>query len=276
VEVASVNGDYFGAMGIPLLRGRMLEAGDTTTDAVGVLVNQQMADEVWPGEDPIGKRFGFGTPPPWLTVVGVVGNARQWSAERPALNQLYFPYVSGWASNGFLVVRVDGDETALAQDVRRAVLSVDPTQPPSDIQAMSDRVTSVFSQRRFYTTLIALFAGAALLLAAAGVYGTVSYYVARRVRDIGIRMALGAAGSGILVLVIRRGFRLALLGLAIGLVGVWATTSLVEGLVYGIGSIDVLTLAGGCVALAATAILASALPGLRAIRVPAVVALRSE
>lgn len=141
---------------------------------------------------------------------------------------------------------------------------------------MSERVESAFAQRRFYTTLIGLFAVAALFLAAAGIYGTVSYFVARRVRELGIRMALGAGGSGIVGLVVRRGARLAVWGVILGLGGVWASTSLVESMVYGIGSTDPLTLVGGCLALSGVAVAASVLPALRAVRVPPVPALRSE
>jgi ABC-type antimicrobial peptide transport system permease subunit len=168
------------------------------------------------------------------------------------------------------------DPLTLTSSVREAVLAVDPTQPPSDGRTMVERVERTMAQRRFYTTLIGLFAVAALFLASAGVYGTVSYFVARRVRELGIRMALGAGESGILGLVLRRGLRLAIWGIAIGLVGVWASKSVVEGLVYGIGAVDALTLVAGCVTLGLVAVAASALPALRAVRVPPVLALRSE
>lgn len=276
VEVTSVVGDYFEAMGIPLLQGRTLVAEDSITDAVGVVVNQAMADEVWPGESPIGKRFGFGTPPPWLTVVGVVGNVRQWGPERASLAQAYFPYARGWASGGYLTVRVAGVSSSLVPDLRRAVLSVDPTQPPADVRGMDERLESALAQRRFYTTLIALFAVAALFLASAGVYGTVSYFVARRTREVGIRMALGAAGSGILRMIVRRGGRLALAGLALGLLGVWATVSVAESLVYGVAAVDPVSLSVGCLVLASVAVAASALPALRALRIHPSVALRTE
>jgi ABC-type antimicrobial peptide transport system permease subunit len=141
---------------------------------------------------------------------------------------------------------------------------------------MQDRVDRTFAQRRFYTTLIALFAMAALFLAAAGVYGTVSYFVARRTREMGIRMALGAAATGILGLVVRRGIRLAFWGVLVGLGGVWASTRLIEGMVYGIAALDPLTVSGGCVTLALVAVAASVIPAARAIRVSPVTALRSE
>ncbi len=209
-------------------------------------------------------------------MVGVVGDVRQWGPEQPPQAQMYAPFGRGWTTSAYLTVRTSGDPSSLVPRIREAILAVDPAQPPSDVQTMEARVDRTFAQRRFYTTLIALFAVAALFLAAAGVYGTVSYFVARRVRELGIRIALGAGGTGIVGLVVRRGIRLALWGVAIGLVGVWASTRVVEGLVYGIDAVEPLTLAGGCVALALVAVAASALPALRAVRVPPVLALRSE
>jgi predicted permease len=277
VEVTSVHGDYFDAIGIPLLAGRLLEAEDSLSAAPGVVINRYLAEQAWPGEDPLGKRFSFADDPPlWLTVVGVVGDVRQWGPEQPAHGQLYAHLVRGWTTSGYLTVRTSMDPVALTSSVREAVLSVDPTQPPSDVRTMVERVERTMAQRRFYTMLIGLFAVAALFLASAGVYGTVSYFVARRIRELGIRMALGAGETGILGLVLRRGLRLALWGVAIGLVGVWATTSVVEGLVYGIGAIDALTLVAGCLTLGLVAVAASTLPALRAVRVPPVLALRSE
>lgn len=277
VEVTSVRGDYFATMGIPLLRGRTLVPEDTIPGAVGVVVNQTMVDEVWPDEDPIGKRFSFNDEPPdWLTVVGVVGDVRQWGPEQPAIAQLYAPYRRGWSWSGFVVAEFEGDAGQIAPEVRSAAASVDPTQPPSEIRAIDDRLEARLAQRRFYTTLIGLFAGAALLLAAAGIYGTVSYFVTRRVRELGIRMALGAGGTGIVGLVLRRGARVAVWGIAAGLLGVWASTSLLESLVYGVGASHIPTLVAGCVALGAVAMAASGLPALKATRVSPVLALRSE
>jgi predicted permease len=277
VEVTSINGDYFETMGIPLLKGRLLQPEDSASAATGVVINQRFADVAWPGESPLGKRFSFNdNPPNWLTVVGVVGDVRQWGPERPTQAQMYVPFVRGWTAAAYLTVRTAADPSALVPRIREAVLAVDPAQPPADVRMMKDRVDTTFAQRRFYTTLVALFALAALFLAAAGVYGTVSYYVARRVRELGIRMALGAGGTGIVGLVVRRGLRLAVWGVAIGLVGVWASTKVVEGLVYGIGAMDPPTLLAGCVALAGVAVAASVLPALRAVRVPPVLALRSE
>jgi predicted permease len=276
VEVSSVTGDYFAAIGIPLVLGRTLLPVDSTTGAVGVVINRTMVEEVWPGEDPIGAQFGFDDEPPWLTVVGVVGDVRQWGAERPPKSEVYFPYTRGWSSQGYIVARVAGNPTAVVSAVRRAILEVDPTQPPSNIMAMSERLENAFAQRRFYTTLIGLFAVAALLLASAGIYGTVSYFVTRRVRELGIRIALGAGATGILSLVLTRGIRLAAWGVGAGLIGVWAARSAVGSLVFGVAATDVLTLAGGCLVLGLVAVAASTLPAVRAVRVPPVLALRSE
>jgi putative ABC transport system permease protein len=276
-EVTSVTGDYFRTLGIPVRRGRTLLPEDSSSAAVGAVVNATFADKAWPGEDPLGRRFSFGDDPPhWITVVGVVGDVRQWGPERPALAQVYFPLVQGWTASGYLVARVTGDATTATADLRRAILTVDPTQPPSDVQMMSDRVERSYAQRRFYTTLIGLFAAAALLLAGAGIYGTVSYFVARRMRDLGIRIALGARSAGILRLVVKRAVRLAVLGIAAGLLGVWASTALVRGLVYGIEPTDLPTLVVGCITLAAVSVGAATLPASRATRVSPVMALRSE
>jgi predicted permease len=277
VEVTSANGDYFAAMGIPLLAGRLLQRTDSVSAATNVIINQRFAEIAWPEQDALGKRFSFDdSPPNWLTVVGVVGNVRQWGPEQAALAQVYLPYARGWSSGGYLTTRTAGDPATLVPAIRKAVLAADPTQPPSDVRTMGERVDRTFAQRRFYTTLITLFAAAALFLAAAGVYGTVSFFVARRIREMGIRMALGAAATGIIALVVRRGLRLAFWGVLIGLAGVWASTRVISGLVYGVHTLDPLTILAGCLAVALVAVIASVIPAGRAIRVSPVLALRSE
>ena len=277
VEVTSVVGNYFETMGVPIQRGRALEAPDSTTGNIGVVINETLAEQAWPDENPIGKRFTFqDNPPVWWTVVGVAGDVRQWSPERPPVGQAYVPYTQGWAGSGFITVKSSSDPATLVPQVRQAIREVDPNQPPTDIRSMTERVDNHLSQRRFYTTVIGLFAVAALFLAAAGIYGTVSYYVARKNRDLGIRMALGANGTGIVGLVVGRGVRLALVGVGIGLVGAWLSGRFLESLVYGVGTSDLGILAVGCMVLAITAVLASAVPALRAIRVPPVLALKSE
>ena len=175
VEVTTVNGDYFRAMGIPLLRGRLLQPGDSTVAAPGVVINQRFAEIGWPGQDALGRRFTYNADGGWwLTVVGIVADVRQWGLEQPAQAQLYAPYALQTAG-AYLTVRTTGQPEAIVPRIREAVLAVDPAQPPSDVRMMSDRVDRTLAMRRFYTTLVSLFATAALFLAAAGVYGTVSY-----------------------------------------------------------------------------------------------------
>ena len=277
VEVTSVTGHYFAAMGLTLLRGRDLTPADDADGVLNAVINSHFAHEAWPGADPMGKRFSFtDNPPQWITVVGVVDDIREWGPEQPPIGQAYFTLTNGWTTSGYLVVRTTGDPGALAQPVQKAVLAVDPTQPPSDVRTMTARVDRAEAQRRFYTTVIFLFAVAALLLAGAGVYGTVSYYVARHQRELGIRMALGASSGGIVGLVVGRAGRLAVAGVALGLAGVWASTSVLAQLLYGIAPIDGWTMIGGAATLAVVVLVASALPARRAARVAPVVALRAE
>lgn len=277
VELTSINGEYLEAMNIPLLAGRPLQPDDTARAAPGVLINQRFADIAWPEDDPLGKRFTTTDDGSWwFTVVGVVGDVRQQGPEQPANAQVYAPHARGWSTGAYLTVRTSGDAASVIPRIRDEVLAVDPSQPPSDLRMMGERVDRTFAQRRFYTTLIALFAAAALFLSAAGVYGTVSYFVASRLRELGIRVALGAAASGIVGLVVRRGLRLAGWGVAIGLVGVWGTTRLLESMVYEIDALDPVTIVGGCLAMTLVAVVASAVPAARAVSVPPVLALRSE
>ena len=277
VEVTSAVGDYFDVMGVPLLRGRTLLPEDSATASPGVVINETLAQQAWPGEDPLGKRFSFNDDPPlWLTVVGVVGDVRQWSPQRPPVGHAYFPYARGWASQAYLTIKTSVPPESIVGQVRDAIRQIDPSQPPSDIRTMDDRVDRLFAQRRFYTAIIGLFALAALVLAGAGIYGTVSYYVARRNKDLGIRMALGAAGSGIVGLVLIRGVRLSFYGVLVGLLGAWGTERVLESLVFGVASFDPMTLIIASLALGAAAVVASALPALRAVRVPPILALRAE
>jgi putative ABC transport system permease protein len=159
--------------------------------------------------------------------------------------QAYLPYAVGWTWGGYLTARISGDPATVVGDLRAAVVGVDPLLPPGDVVALDERVERSLAQRRFYTTLFGVFALAALLLAAAGIYGTVSYFVARRVRDLGVRMALGAGETGILTLVLRRGLRLALYGISLGLLGAWASARVLESLLYEVEAVSPGTLLVG-------------------------------
>jgi len=275
-----VSGDYFTAAGIELLAGRLPEADDSIAAHPGVIINQQMADFLWPDENPIGKRYSFRTDPPnWMTVVGVVENVRQWGPYRSARAEHYLPYTApGWAEGYrmYLVVKTDIDPTSIVGQVRQAVLAVDPDQPISEIRTMEGVLSEQFAGQRFNTMLVGIFAGIALMLVSAGVYGVVSFFVAQTSREIGIRMALGAAQSKVLGLTIMRGLRLASIGAAVGVGGIFATTQVIRSMLYGASPVDIPTIIAGIFVLICVGLLASLIPAQRAARVSPVTALRSE
>ncbi|UCG88548.1 MAG: FtsX-like permease family protein [Gemmatimonadota bacterium] len=276
-EQTTIVGDYFRAMGIPLLAGRTLLPEDADTVHTGVVINEAAAQRFWPDEDPLGKRFGFGgNPPHWLTVVGVVGNVRQWGAEYAARPELYGDYRLNSRMRMFLILSADGDPATLIVPARDAVLSVDPLQPVSEIQTMGQILATQLSGREFYTLLISLFSALALALAAAGIYGVISYFVVRRTRELGIRLALGAGPRGIITLVVRRALWIVGLGLLLGVGGVFVSTRIIGSLLYHIQPLDILTILCGIGFLLVVGVVASLIPAVRTTRISPVTALRME
>jgi predicted permease len=280
IEFSRVSGDYFTAAGIELVAGRLPAADDSIAARPGTVINQEMAERLWPDENPIGKRYSFRTDPPhWMTVVGVVEDVRQWGPYTRARAEHYLPYTApGWAQGNrmYLIVKTDVDPLSIVGQVRQAVLAVDPDQPISEIRTMEGVLSEEFAGQRFNTMLVGIFAGIALLLVSAGVYGVVSFFVAQTSREIGIRMALGAAQSKVLGLTILRGLRLAAIGTAVGVGGIFATTRVIRSLLYGASAVDVPTMIGGVVALICVGLFASLVPARRAARVSPVTALRSD
>jgi putative ABC transport system permease protein len=278
VDFDQVTGDYFQTMGIPLLAGRHLREGEDDSDEnSGILVNQASAQALWPGEDPLGKRLSFSDDPPrWMTVVGVVGDTRQWSLAMDPNPEVYFLYSALPTGRMSLALRTEGEPERFAGAVQEEIRHVDPLQAISGVRTMEEIVQGHLSRREFYTTLIGGFSALALLLAAAGIYGVISFFVARRTHEIGIRLALGAGREGILTLVVRRVVWMAILGLGLGLVGVVASTRVVRGLLHGVRPLDPPTLAGGAGFLLAVGLLAASLPAFKASRVSPATALRDE
>jgi putative ABC transport system permease protein len=282
-EVSTVHPAYFRAMGIELSAGRVPEQSETSEGQHSAVINETMAHRFWPDEDPIGKRFAF-EPPNWITVVGVVGDVRQWGVERLPNPEVYlFCSASPWVSfmewpqrSRVLVVRAAYDPLSLVPAVKQAVHVVDADQPVTDIRTMRQVVAESMARRRFNTLLIALFSGTALMLVAAGIYGVTSYFAAQRSREMGIRMALGANRRNVLGLVLQRGGTLAAIGLAVGLVGVLATTRITASMVYGVSPSDPATIAGGALFLLFVALLGSWIPARRAAGVDPVITLRNE
>ncbi|MBV9925153.1 MAG: ABC transporter permease [Acidobacteria bacterium] len=272
--------DYFQTMGISLIKGRYFDARDTA-EAPGVaIIDETLARKYWPDEDPLGKRITFeGGPqqPRWREVVGVVAHVRNEGLEGESRGQYYVPYAQR-ANNTdiFVVVRTDGDPAQLAPAVRGRIASVDPDLPVYKVTTMEKMVSDSLAQRRFSMTLFGVFAALALALAVVGLYGVMSYAVAQRTHEIGLRMALGAQGRDVLRMVVGQGMGLVAVGLALGLAGAFVLTRLMASLLYDVSAADPLTYAGIAVLLAAVAFLASYLPARRATKVDPMVALRYE
>ncbi len=280
-ETREVLPGYFAALGIPLVRGRLFTDGDGWDAPGAVIINEAMARRYWPdGEDPIGRRVRLharGKKQEWSTIVGIVGDVHGFGLDKPARAEMYFPYDQlRRLPSGAMVVRVDGDPAALAPSVRAALAELDPGQPIYDVKPLSTLVAASLAQRRFSLALMLVFGALALLLAAVGIYGVMSYTVAQRTQELGIRVALGASPASVLSMVVADGMRLTALGLALGLAGALALTHLVSSLLYGVSATDAPTFAVIAAALAAVAFAATVIPARRATRVDPMLALRAD
>ena len=279
----AVSPAYFEAMRIPLRRGRLLDERDTTGAPLAVVISESFAKRKFAGQDPIGKRVRVGpsighADQPWYTIVGVVGDVKQTSL---ALNESDAFYTTrtqwAWVDNvQSLVVRTRGDAAALAPAIRSAIWSVDKDQPIVRVATMDNLLAASEAQRRFALMLFAAFALVALVLAATGIYGVLSGSVAERMREIGVRSALGASRTNILALVIRQGMTLTAIGIAIGLVGAAAASQAVVSLLYGVSRLDPVTYVGVIVLLGGVALGACGIPAWRAAKVDPASTLRAE
>ncbi|AHG87869.1 permease [Gemmatirosa kalamazoonensis] len=270
-------GDYLQALGIPLLRGRALAPTDREgTPRVG-LVDEEAARRFWPGEDPIGRRVRYvWDPTSWITIVGVVGTVRRDSLSAAAAPSLYVPMRQAIARPMRLVVRAQAstDPATLARALRAAVASVDPSVPVGEVTTLDDVVSDSAARPRFTMTLLAAFALVAVLLGAVGIYGVVAAGVARRRREIGVRLALGASAGRVRGMVLREGGTLAAAGVVAGLVGALAAGRLLRGLLFGVAPADPLVLLAVPVVLAVVALAATVIPARRAARVEPLVVMR--
>ena len=288
VERKSVVGDYVRAMGLRLRAGRMLTPADTfrnSSGAGGAIINARMAQQLWPGEDALGKRFrphdpewvtAPGTGPEWLTVVGVMEDVRQWGIEAPAIAEAYRPYMIEPQQRMFVVLRTATAPMSVVAAVRREVAALDPGVAISVVRTGDDLVSGQLTWRQLLTSLVGLFAVLALILAVAGIFGVLSYFVTQRRHDLGIRMALGAGRRQLLLLVLRRAGRLALWGVGFGVVGALAASWLTRGFVYGLRPVDPLLMGGVAVLLLVTALVAALVPARRATKVDPALVLRAE
>jgi predicted permease len=240
------------------------------------VVNQEMVRKFYGGRDPIGTRVTLGDTSQYMTVVGVVRDVRQEGLTATPYSQIYWPVEQDNRRAMVVVVRTAGEPTALTNGVRAAVRDLDPQLPVYDVRTMEERVSSTVARPRVTAVLIAVFAGTALLLAAIGIYGVVSYTVAQRTRELGVRMALGARAGDVLRLVVGQGMLPTMAGLAVGLAGAWGAARLLGSLLYGITASDPWTFAGVALFLLSVALVATYVPARRATRVDPVIALRAE
>lgn len=276
VERSSVTPEYFHVLGIPLLRGRLFNDLDNDKAPQVAVVNEAFARAYWPNENPLGKRFKRNrAESPWITVVGVIANARTQSLAQDGVPQIYLDlYQTGGKR---LAIFLRGElAAAIPTQIREQVQGVDPTLPVSGGQTLKETVSASLAERRFSMEMIALFALTALLLAALGIYGVISYMVSERTHEIGIRIALGAERRSILQMVFRQGLGLAIAGAAVGLIGALIVSRLMAGLLYGVKPTDPLTFVGVTGLLLGVAVLACYFPARRALRVDPLVALRHE
>jgi predicted permease len=276
-----VSTDYFSTIGIALKQGRLFNDGDNERSMPVAIVNEAMAREFWPGEEVLGKRFRTGDETsPWIAIVGVVSDLKQMGPEAPVKPEMYFPYQQvadqPWYSPRDLVIRTSVAPTSLAPAVTAAIHEIDADQPVSDIRTMKDVLGHEFGQRETGTTLLGIFAGLALLLAAIGLYGVLAYFVSQRIPEFGVRMALGAQSRDILWLVLKRGMGLALLGLAIGIAASFALTRLIASLLFEVSASDPIIFGAIALLLTTVALAACIIPARRAMKIDPMVALRYE
>jgi predicted permease len=277
----SVSPNYFRAMGIPLLRGRLFTELDTKGALRVAIINSTMAKRYFPNEDPIGKRIQLAgmlnsDPEVYREIVGIVGDVKSDGLGRETPPQTYEPYTQETLPFMTLVARTAGDPMGLNEAIRREVLQLDKEQPIFNGETLDSLIAKSTGDQRFSMMLLGVFAAAAIALASVGLYGVMSYAGAHRTHEVGIRMALGAQRRDVVGLILRQGLRLALSGVAIGLIAAWAATRLLINMLYGVSVTDMPTFAGVSLLLIGVALLACYIPARRATKVDPIAALRSE
>jgi predicted permease len=272
----AVSPGYLEAMRIPLRRGRLLDERDSAAAPLAVLVSESLASR-FRGQDPIGQRLRIGPAGPF-TIVGIVGDVKQLSLARSDSDAVYLNVSQGWFASRVmsLVVRTQSDTAALAPAVRQAIWAVDKDQPVARVATMETLLTASAAERRFALILFAAFALAALVLAAAGIYGLLAGTVAERTREIGVRSALGASRADIVGLVVRQGMTLTSLGMVIGLAAAAVASQAIGAMLFGVSALDLITYVGVVGLLAAVSTIACSVPAWRAARVDPAITLRAE
>jgi predicted permease len=272
VDMRAVTPDYFGTMRIPVVQGRSFTAADVPSTAEPVaIVDEKFARRFWPDGDALGKHL-WGDPARKFRIVGVVGTVKQYGLDIDGRIVVYWPNPTG----SYHVARTAGDPAAVGRAIVGKIREIDPTITVVDVQTMGDRMSASLARQRFSTVLLGGFAAFALILAVVGIYGVLSHLVAQGAHDIGVRMALGAARSRILLMVLRHGAELTAAGVVVGLIGAVALTRVMSSLLFEVSATDVATFAAVPAILVVTAIIGILVPALRATRVDPLDALRAE
>ncbi|MGA7624916.1 MAG: ABC transporter permease [Candidatus Acidiferrales bacterium] len=275
-----ISKDYVRVMSMTLKTGRLFTGDERRNSPLELLVNETMAGQFWPGGNPLGQRIklgGYASDDPWFTIIGIVSDVHQMALNVPPRAEMYIPYPQyEYFAPGYLAVKTTGDPLRLAAAIRDQIWAVDKEQPVADVKPMQAIVDEELAPRQLQATILGIFSGLALILASLGIYAVLSYAVAQRTREIGLRIALGAQKGDVLRMVTGQGLALTLTGLAIGLAGALALTRVLTNLLYGVSASDPVTFMAVGVLLSSVALLASYIPARRAMRVDPMVALRYE
>jgi predicted permease len=268
--------DYFQTIGMPLIRGRSFAETDDDKAPGVAMINQAMARHRWAGEDPIGKRISLNRGKTWLTIIGVVGDVRQYELNRAPQDEIYRPFNQSPRSDSRILLRTTTNPMILARQVEEMVHQIDPQQPVTDIQTLEQVRYESLSSPRLTAFLLTLFAALALVITAAGISGIMALTVSQRTREIGIRMALGASKANVLGMVMRQGIGLVMIGLLAGIAGAVVLTRLMSSVLFGVEPTDPLTFLGVTLVLIIVAAVSCFLPARRVTNIDPMIALRTE
>ncbi|MGH9656655.1 MAG: FtsX-like permease family protein, partial [Bryobacteraceae bacterium] len=278
-DYATVSPDYFRVMRIPLLRGRLFAEQDSPSNPKVAIIGETLARRYFPNQDPIGRQMRFGFPPNSNVsreIVGVVGDVRDVTLNKKPGPMMYVPFAQAPLYGGEVVVRTSLGASSVAASIRQVVHSIDKALPVTDVESFPAALGQSISQERFRTFLLGSFSAIALVLAAVGIFGVISYSVSQRRHEIGIRMALGAQRRDVLRLILGQGAKLALLGLGVGVAFSLLLTRLMASLLYSVSATDPLTFAAAAIVLLGVAMTACYIPARRAVQVDPMVALRYQ
>jgi putative ABC transport system permease protein len=275
-ELREVSPDYFRALGTPLIRGRFFGDADKADAPRVIIVNQAFAKKFWPNEDALGRRIVMGSmsdDPKWITIVGIVGDMRHFGLDIDPKPEMYVPFAQSAYFTTIYVVRSNQDPQTLLAAIRREIQAIDPAVPLANVRSFENLIADSVAPRRLSVVLLGVFAGVAVLLAAVGIYGVMSFLVVQRTHELGVRMALGAQRSDVLKLVLFRSLKLISAGTIIGLIIAVMSTHTLRALLYSVSAFDATTFALVTVLLGVIALAASYLPAMRATKADPMVVL---